>query len=57
MPTTSFELTDEQLELIQALARDRMAKGKTKKYSASAIIREAIENSLPAFREELEDRK
>lgn len=56
MPTTSFELTDEQLELIQALARDRMAKGKTKKYSASAIIREAIENNMPAFREELEGR-
>lgn len=54
MPTTSFELTDEQFRIIKELALDRMAKGKTKKYSASAIIREAIENSLPAFRRELE---
>ncbi len=54
MPTTSFETTEEQFRIIEELALDRLKKGKTKTYSKSAIIREAIENSLPAFRRELE---
>lgn len=57
MITTSSVFTEEQFDVIKRLARKRVAEGKIDTVSASAIIREAIDKSMPDFLKELGDRK
>lgn len=57
MITTSSVFTEEQFDVIKRLARKRVAEGKIDTVSASAIIREAIDKSMPEFLKELGDRK
>ncbi len=57
MTTTSCVLPEEQFRVIKDLARKRVAEGKMDTVSASAIIREAIDRSMPEFLKELGERR
>lgn len=53
--TTSLVLTDEQFQILNEIALDRLKKGKTKKFSLSAVMRGLIDDNIEAFRRELEE--
>jgi hypothetical protein len=57
MITTSSVFTEEQFRVIKELARKRVAEGKMDTVSASAIVREAVDRSMPEFLKELGERR
>lgn len=56
MKTTSIVLSDEQFEVLKKLAAKEMMEGKAATASVSARLRKLIDDNMPAFLRELEER-